>query len=95
MGLRASFSDWVARRRETMECRAAVGLMTCYLEDTLDEPSRRRFEVHLNTCPACTAYLDQMRVTIAVLGRLEPERLAAEVRAELVSIYRMFHSALM
>jgi hypothetical protein len=32
-----------------------------------------------------------MRATIVALGRLDPDRLPAEVRAELVSIYRAFH----
>jgi len=92
MGLRASLRDWLGHRRETMECRAAVELITSYLEGVLDDRLRRRFEAHLAACPPCTVYLDQMRATIAVLGRLEPDRLAAEVRAELVSIYRAFHT---
>ena len=89
MILRGALRDWLARRRETMECRAAVELMTAYLEGALDDRLRRRFESHVATCPACTVYLDQMRATIAVLGRLEPDRLDADVRSELLS--RAFH----
>ena len=88
MRLRTSFRDWRARRREAMECRAAVELMTDYLEAALDDRLRRRFESHLASCPACTAYLDQMRTTIAVLGRVDLQRFGPDVRAELVSIYR-------
>jgi anti-sigma factor RsiW len=92
MGLDVGFRGWLDRRREAMECRAAVELMTAYLEGVLDDRSRRRFETHLAGCPACRAYLDQMRATIALLGRLEPDRLTADVRAELVSTYRAFHT---
>ena len=92
MKLRVSIRGWVARRREAMECRAAVELMTSYLEGALTGRVRRRFEAHLAACPACVAYLDQMRLTISVLGRLEPDRLDSEVRAELVVIYRAFHA---
>ena len=92
MKLRVSNRGWVARRREAMECRAAVELMTGYLEGALTGRVRRRFEAHLAVCAACVAYLDQMRLTISVLGRLEPDRLDPEVRAELVVIYRAFHA---
>ena len=84
----ASLRDWLDRRRETMECRAAVELMTDYLEGALDDRAEKDFESHLADCPACTAYLGQMRATIDVLGRLEPEQLDPEVRDELVGLYR-------
>jgi anti-sigma factor RsiW len=92
VGLPDSVRDWLDRRREVMDCRAAVELMTEYLEEALDDRSRRRFETHLAGCRACHAYLHQMRATIAVLGRLQPDRLAPEVRAELVSIHRALHA---
>lgn len=74
-----------------MDCHAAVELLTAYLEGALAGRPRRRFEAHLSRCRACRSYLEQMRVTIAVLGRLEPDRLPTGVRAELVSIHRAFH----
>ena len=92
MDLRSSFRDWRDRRREAMECRAAVDLMTEYLEAALEDRLRRRFEGHLASCPACTAYLGQMRATIAVLGRLDIEQFDDALRAELVSTYRAFHA---
>jgi anti-sigma factor RsiW len=88
-----SLRDWLERRRETMTCRAAVELMTDYLEQALDDHTRVRFEAHLATCAACTAYLEQMRATIALSGSLEPEALDPEVRAGLLAIYRAIHAA--
>ena len=84
----ASLRDRLDRRRETMECRAAVELMTDYLEGALDDRAVQDFESHLAVCRACTAYVAQMRSTIDVLGRLEPEQLDPQVRSELVGLYR-------
>jgi anti-sigma factor RsiW len=92
MGLRTPLCDWFDRRRETMTCRAAVELMTAYLDGAMDVRLRRRFEAHLAACPACEAYLEQMRATVAALGRLEPDRVDPTVRAELVSMYRTFRA---
>ncbi len=78
----------VFRRRRAIVCRQAVELVTDYLEGALPDRDRARFEAHLATCPHCTRYLEQMRATIAAMGRIEPEELAPEVRDELVSLYR-------
>jgi anti-sigma factor RsiW len=83
-----SLRDWLDRRRERIECRAAVELMSDYLEGALDERVERDFESHLAGCAACTACLDQMRATIDVLGRLRPEQLDPGIRDELVALYR-------
>lgn len=75
-------------RGDRLVCQRAVELMSDFLEGTLDERERARFERHLTTCPACTAYLAQMRATLATLGRLDPDALPAEVRQELIDLYR-------
>lgn len=75
-------------RRRSLVCRQAVELVTDYLEDALPRRERARFEAHLAGCPHCREYLDQIMVTIATMGRVEPESLEPEVRDELVSLYR-------
>ena len=79
------------RRRDVL-CREAVELVTDYLEGALSRRDRSRFERHLTACPHCREYLDQIRVTIALLGRVEPESLAPEVRDELVTLYRRWRA---
>ena len=79
------------RRRKIM-CRQAVELVTDYLEGALSTRDRARFESHLRDCPHCTEYLDQIRRTIAALGRLEPDSLEPEVRSELVALYRRWQA---
>ncbi|HEX2048219.1 MAG TPA: zf-HC2 domain-containing protein [Acidimicrobiales bacterium] len=80
------------RRRQDLVCREAVELITDYLEGGLDRRDRARLEAHLAACPHCTEYLAQMRKTLAVLGRIEPEALDPHVQDELVALYRRWQS---
>ncbi|MEO8693559.1 MAG: zf-HC2 domain-containing protein [Acidimicrobiales bacterium] len=77
---------WI--RRRAIVCRQAVELVTAYLEDALSTRDRIRFESHLAACPHCSEYLDQMRQTLSIIGRIEPEALEPEARTELVALYR-------
>jgi anti-sigma factor RsiW len=80
------------RRRRAMVCRQAVDLVTDYLEGALSERDRARFEAHLADCPHCSRYLEQMRLTIAAVGRIDPGAMAPEVRDELVALYRRWRA---
>ena len=71
-------------------CEQAVQLVTDYLEGSLDRRQRRRFERHLRACPNCTAYLAQIRATIALAGRVDADDLPADTRDELVRMYRRY-----
>jgi anti-sigma factor RsiW len=79
-------------RRRDLVCREAVALVTDYIEGSLSRPGRRRFEVHIAACPDCTEYLEQMRATIELTGRLEPEDLTPEMQHELIGVYRRWLS---
>jgi anti-sigma factor RsiW len=78
--------------RHDLFCRQAVELVTGYLEGTLGARARRRFEAHLAACPHCTEYLAQMRETIRLAGRLEPEDLTPQAREEFTDLYRRWRS---
>jgi anti-sigma factor RsiW len=56
-------------------------------------PGRARFERHLALCGGCQAYLDQMRETLAALGRLPQEELSGEARDALLAAFRGWRSA--
>ncbi len=58
-------------------CQELVELVTLYLEGGLGPDERARFEAHLQICDECRAYLDQIRRTIWLLGRLGPLRAGA------------------
>ena len=76
-----------------MKCRQVVELMTEYLEGTLSAADRARFEEHIAGCDGCRAYLDQMRRTRQVLGRLADEPVPTLVKAELVRAFRNWRTS--
>ena len=76
--------------RDEMSCRELVEVITEYLEDTMSAADRERFEAHLGECEYCVNYLDQMRETIAALGKLPEESLSGRARAELLAAFRNF-----
>ena len=57
--------------------------MTDYLEGTISEADRRRFELHVAECEWCERYVEQTRAVVAALGQLgeEPADPAALERA--------------
>ena len=71
-------------------CEQAVQLVTDYLDNALSSRQRRRLERHLRGCPNCKAYLDQIRTTIALAGRVEPETLPTGTRDDLIELYRRY-----
>jgi predicted anti-sigma-YlaC factor YlaD len=79
-------------RRGDLVCRQAVALATDYIEDALSRGDKARFERHLAGCPHCSEYFEQMRTTIRALGKVEPETLSPEARADLIDLYRRYRS---
>jgi anti-sigma factor RsiW len=71
-----------------MTCQELVELVTAHFDDALTDEDRARFDEHLGGCQACPAYVEQMRVTIALLGRLEPEPVAPETERSLLAAFR-------
>jgi len=81
----------VALLGKDLVCQQAVELVTAYLDDALSWRQRRRFESHLRDCPNCSAYLEQMRITIAAAGHIDPDALEPDVRDELIKLFRRQH----
>jgi len=75
-------------RRRDIVCQQAVELVTDYLEGALTRRDRRRFERHLRACPTCTAYVEQIRITIALTSAVEVDELTPEARQDLSELYR-------
>jgi anti-sigma factor RsiW len=76
------------QRRDEMACRELVEVVTDYLEGSLTRDDRRRLERHLEECPYCARYIEQMRQTIEALGELSAESIAPETRRELLEAFR-------
>lgn len=75
-----------------MKCRDVVELMTDYLEGALSPEDRARFEDHIAGCDGCRAYLEQLRETRKVAGRLASERIPDSLQAELLNAFRDWRS---
>jgi anti-sigma factor RsiW len=71
-----------------LTCREMVELVSDYLEGTLPDRDRALFEQHLVLCDGCSAYLDQMRGTVMLTGRLREDMLDAPVRDRLLQTFR-------
>jgi len=76
------------RNGPRLTCTELVELVTDYLEDALTDGDRKRFEDHVRACDGCTSYLEQMRLTIATVGRVEPDDLSPEAKTELLEAFR-------
>ena len=72
----------------TVVCRQVVELVTDYLEGVLPGRLRDAMERHLQVCPPCVVYVEQMRTTAAALGEVPVESIDPRTRAELVSAFR-------
>lgn len=73
---------------ERLSCRELVELVTDYFEGALSEEERLRFDEHIGICQGCRVYLEQMRQTIVVAGRLSEESLAPDAERELLAAFR-------
>ena len=78
--------------KRELVCQQVVELVTDYLEGALSRSARRRFEAHLAGCEHCAEYLEQMRATIRLTGRLQAEDLSPEMREEFSALYRRWRS---
>jgi anti-sigma factor RsiW len=71
-----------------MTCRELVELVSDYLEGRLDARDQERFTAHLDVCPDCREYVEQMRVTVRALGEQPAERLSPAARSTLMRAFR-------
>jgi hypothetical protein len=54
-----------------LACRELVAIVSDYVDGVLPADWRTRADEHLRDCDGCTAYLQQIRDTVALLGRLD------------------------
>jgi Putative zinc-finger len=76
-----------------LTCAQLVELVTDYLERSLPLRETERFEEHIAFCDGCSTYLEQMRATIAVAGRLREGDLPTELEKRLLEAFRGWSTA--
>ena len=77
-----------SRASEEMTCQELVELVTDYLDGALDAADRRRFEEHLEGCPHCVNYVEQIQIVVGTLRRFDERQLPDEMRDRLVAAFR-------
>ena len=89
---------WLAEIHERLRqlaCIEFVELVTAYLDDAVEEPLRARIEDHLRLCEGCRNYLDEIRSTLATIGRLgRTSELSEPARAGLIAAFRLWRRGL-
>lgn len=76
-----------ARGLPELPCRDFVECVTAYLDDGLTPVDRARFELHLQDCPHCLLYLEQLRAAARAAGRIDAEALPPRVREDLMRAF--------
>jgi predicted anti-sigma-YlaC factor YlaD len=75
---------------EPISCQEVVELVTDYLEGAMSPEDVARFDHHLSLCEGCVFYVEQIRMTIAAVGRIGEEDVPPDVRDDLVAAFRDF-----
>jgi anti-sigma factor RsiW len=91
-----SRSIWTRERKmatDDLTCRELVELVTEYLEGVLPPDDHHRFEAHLLGCRVCPRYVDQLRTTIRIVGRLREVDVPEPARSALLAAFRSWKTA--
>lgn len=73
---------------ERITCQELTELVNDYVEGTLGAHDTALFEQHLNFCDGCDWYVDQIRTTVATVGRVRDLDVPPDVRARLLAAFR-------
>ena len=71
-----------------MSCKEFVELVTEYFEGELSDQDAQRFDKHIDDCVWCGRYLEQMRVTITTVGRIEEDDISPDAKDALLHAFR-------
>ncbi len=75
-----------------LTCQELVELVTEYLEGSLPAEARIEFDEHLAMCDGCANYLDQMRRTIEIAGKLTEASISPQAQESLLGAFRGWKS---
>ena len=75
-----------------LNCQELVELVTDYLEGRMAPAVAERFDAHMEVCPPCGYYLEQMRTTLTVLGHIPEETISDGARESLLHAFTDWHS---
>jgi len=73
-----------------ISCREVVELVTAYLDGALSEIEHARMDAHLQGCPHCTEYVEQIRATARIAAVATVELELRPDRAKLLEAFKEF-----
>jgi len=77
---------------EHLTCKEFVEVLTDYLEDALDPAERADVERHIVICRGCSNYVEQMRSTIDLLGRMGDDAADGAHSEKLLGLFRAWRA---
>ncbi len=77
-----------ACKQPPVRCVEFVELVTDWSEGALDESVRAEVEEHINICPPCAEYVEQMRMAVRLLRGAEQEAPPEPARDALLAAFR-------
>jgi predicted anti-sigma-YlaC factor YlaD len=80
------------RSRRDLVCQEFVEVVTDYLEGAMSRRDATRLEAHLRLCDGCTEYIEQMRRTAKLAGRLTVEDVPAAGRDRLLEMFEAWRA---
>lgn len=70
-----------------LPCQQLVELVNEYLAHRLTVEDRAAFDAHLETCPPCTTYLEQMKTVLTLAHSLGGAETSEDVAAPLLDLF--------
>ena len=77
---------------QALTCHEIIELLSTYIEGGLTADDRRRVDEHLALCDGCTTYLEQMRETIRLSGKVTEEQVPEDEKTALLAAFRDWRS---
>ena len=71
-----------------LPCQKVVELVNDYLGHALTAEDREAFDAHLETCPPCTTYLEQMKTVLNLARSLGRAPTSEDVEPQLLAVFR-------
>ena len=71
-----------------LSCKELVDLVTDYMDETIPDEARAKFEQHLSECGYCNAYVQQMHLTVKLTNTLSEPESPKPAPDELLNIFR-------
>jgi hypothetical protein len=73
---------------DLIPCREVADMATEHFEGVLTGERLAAFTAHVDCCGWCRAYLEQIRITVRVVGDVPPEAVDPAVEAGLLDLFR-------